>query len=258
MYPNYVLFSMDTNWGNPRLLRRCIDSGWSWLAGNEPSKSPEQLYRMCARQLPNIEEFDSIYTMAAVNASEGCMNLASLMMKFNYRKPVETASISYESVFTYALQLAGMNPGNPATERKMRMHPLVQKELFRQKDAILQLQTMNGNKMKEIQLLRSKWANQNVGSLGVPMNPPEAIGYNTTRDDLERFIKEKWLSSYYDRKRIKDYFRKELNVGISLSSSGFLYSDASGEISPIDFHSRTQDNSLIRLDIYRWIHSQNS
>ena len=257
MYPNYVLFSMDTNWGSPRLLRRCIDSGWFWLEENGPSKDSEKLYRMCARQLPNLEEFDSIYTMAAVNASEGCMNLATLMMKFNYKRPIETASISYESVFTYALQLLDINPESPTAERKVRRHPLVQKELIRQKEAILQLKTMNGRQSKEIQILKDKWANLNVGSLGIPMNPPETTGYTTSREDLENFIRKMWIRSYYERRKIKDYFKKELSVGISLCSSGFLFSDANGEISPTEFHKRTQDDSLTRLELYRWLHPLN-
>jgi len=255
MYPNYVLFSMDTNWGKPRLLRRCIDAGWSWIAGSEPPKSPEWLYRQSERQMPDIEEFDSIYAPAAVDASQGCMNLASLMVKFNSKKPIETASVSYESVLTYAQQLATINPESPADEKRVRRHALVQKELLRQKKAIAELQTLSDDQTKGIQLLRSMWAGLNVGSLGIPMNPPEAMGYDITKEELERFITNLWIRSYRDRKRIRDFFEQELNVRIDLRRSGLLFSDTTGEISPIEFHRRTQDDSLVRLDIYRWMHS---
>jgi uncharacterized protein len=57
LFPNYVAFSRDANWGNPRQLREALDAVWSHLLGNPLTPSAaRKLIKQCEPFVPDTEE----------------------------------------------------------------------------------------------------------------------------------------------------------------------------------------------------------
>ena len=54
LFPNYVAFSRDANWGNPQQLREALDAVWSHLSGNPLTPSAaRKLIKQCEPFVPD-------------------------------------------------------------------------------------------------------------------------------------------------------------------------------------------------------------
>jgi hypothetical protein len=82
LFPNYQAFVIMEKWGDSEILRQALDEIWAFLAGKElQEKQFLELKQNCEQIIPDTEDFNSIFTGAALNAAaaitytlECCLN----------------------------------------------------------------------------------------------------------------------------------------------------------------------------------------
>ena len=145
MLPNYRAFQREHNWGNIDVIDRSIDCGWRWLLG-EPGSEKEriELAAFCDAQAPDTEVFGSIYASAALDvavATSTLMKLVSAKKSLGTDMVMEIVSLCRDTVDMYVQELERMDANSPNLEEAIRLHPLMQAELFRQNSDLVALES---------------------------------------------------------------------------------------------------------------------
>ena len=59
-FPNYVVFSGQTGWGDPAVFRQSLDKTWNFIAGEAfPEDEIRELKRRCDEATPDADDFQS-------------------------------------------------------------------------------------------------------------------------------------------------------------------------------------------------------
>jgi uncharacterized protein YjaG (DUF416 family) len=137
LLPNYLRFTHEHGWGDIRPLRKALDLAWTWLeSGNIDADEVSRLRDACEEQAPNTEEFDSLYVSPALDAANAAADVARLLIEPDVETAVEIATFARDTVDMYVQELEGM-PANAADlEERIRLHPMMQRELTNQREAL--------------------------------------------------------------------------------------------------------------------------
>src|SRR4051812_43018516 len=70
LIPNYAAFSRMEGWGDTGVLLHALNAAWDHIAGMSLSEPRvRELLAACERIAPDTEDFSSIYTSAALDAT---------------------------------------------------------------------------------------------------------------------------------------------------------------------------------------------
>jgi uncharacterized protein YjaG (DUF416 family) len=137
MLPNYRRFVREHGWGNETALRAALDLGWRWLEqAPADAEIAESIREVCEEQAPNTEDFATISVSSALDAANAAAIVAGLVVEPDVEKVIELASYARDSVDMFVQELEQMPPGAPDLEERIRLHPLMQRELVNQREAI--------------------------------------------------------------------------------------------------------------------------
>ena len=159
LYPNYLAFKRETGWGEPDVLRKALDLAWSFLEGVWPSPDSVALVRQQIQAAePETEDFNTILVSSALDAA-ACANLIlQFVEEGGVGKIVEIASLCRDTVDMFVQDQDGLVPTDPKLEERILNHRLMQAELQRQHDDLLDLKSFSGLPT-EVAKLREKWRN---------------------------------------------------------------------------------------------------
>jgi uncharacterized protein YjaG (DUF416 family) len=147
MLPNYTAFTTEQGWGDIKPLRTAVDAAWLWLEDGQLPTDLGTLIKACDAQLPNTEDFASDYVSAALDACSSAAVLLDLIGTQESDKAVnnviEIASSAFDTVYMYVDRTENMDVNSPDLEEKIRLHPIMQREIARQ--------------FADLQLLASIW-----------------------------------------------------------------------------------------------------
>jgi len=161
MLPNYRRFVAETGWGDEAVLRRALNLGWSWLQqGDDQGELAQKLQDACLEQAPHTEDFTTILVSSALDAANSAANVAALLIKPDVEKVVEIASYGRDTVDMFVQEMEGMLPNAPDLEERIRLHPMMQRELVNQRKA---LETIAGGVKPEDAARR--WRSPQYGSI---------------------------------------------------------------------------------------------
>lgn len=175
MYPNYVLFSREMEWGAPQTIRSALDDVWNALESDCTRNDWVDVMRACEAAAPDTEVFDSTLVSAALDAASSASILVDAMSHLDQTKFVEVASLGRDSVDLYVQQVENMDPNHPGLEELILAHPLMQKELGTQTESLDLLADLEGDHRSLVRTLRKKWANLKEGCLGITIEAPGGI-----------------------------------------------------------------------------------
>lgn len=137
MLPNYRRFVFEHEWGNEAILRGALDLGWNWLEGIPiEATTVRKFQQACNDQAPNTENFSTISVSSALDAANAAAIVAGLIVDPDVDKVIELASYARDSVDMFVQEHENMLPQTQNLEECIRLHPLMQSELVRQREAL--------------------------------------------------------------------------------------------------------------------------
>lgn len=137
MLPNYRRFIREHGWGNDTMLRMALDLGWDMVSLKPVDKRIAiKLKEGCSEQAPDAEDFSSLYVSPAIDAANSASIVADLIIRSDIERVVEVASYARDTVDMYVQEIEGMPPGALDLEERICRHPLMQKELKSQREAL--------------------------------------------------------------------------------------------------------------------------
>ena len=142
MLPNYYRFSREQNWGDSGVLRRVLDFGWTWLGSRTMEELPTaEMQARCLEQAPNTEDFVSLYVSPALDAANAVAAVIELLREPSVDIAIEVATYGRDTVDMYVQELENMAANDPNLEEQISHHPMMQRELANQRDAIEAIQS---------------------------------------------------------------------------------------------------------------------
>lgn len=171
LVPNYAAFSKHHGWGDVGALQQALDLGWRCLSGR-PVDAGEvhRCLSRCETATPDTEDFESKYVSSGLDAAVCCAFVLELLLQDDSQKVVEGASLARDTVDMHIRELESLHPQDPALEEKICRHPLMQRELQRQRED-LEMLTQIKLAGDDIEELSRRWRNppvSNIGRLRVP------------------------------------------------------------------------------------------
>jgi len=167
LYPNYVVFASEEGWGEPKTLRAALDLAWDAVLGQPPS--PEllrQLQKRVEAAEPDTEKFETILVSSALDAAATAGLLLKLLEANEPDVAVEIASLSRDTVDMYIQAIEHLEPSDPALEKKILLHRLMQAELRRQRDDLRMLGSTPWT-AAEARRLKDAWRDPAVSNIGL-------------------------------------------------------------------------------------------
>jgi len=160
MIGNYIACKQKIKWGDERPLRRALDELWRYLEGQAMTKpEAKQMYDACEAVAPNSDDFSEMLTTLA---QDSCFAICCVLEYFLQENPEQIAQASSFAIDTldfYVQELMdGFSnipraiPKSEEREERIRLHPLMQRELARQ-DADLKLLASN----PDLATLKAQW-----------------------------------------------------------------------------------------------------
>lgn len=133
LFPNYVAFQGEAQWGRAEPLRQALDLVWLDVSGQVVSLDEvRRLVGECEFVAPNSDDFDYL---RVTSAQDACFAICSLLDHVLNPEPDMIANIAKyatDSVDLFVQELENMRPDAPNLEEKILIHPLMQQELVRQ------------------------------------------------------------------------------------------------------------------------------
>lgn len=167
MLPNYNRFTADSDFGDSSVLRRGIDLVWSWLESNQVPDDISALHAQVEQQAPNTESFSSQFTSAALDAANAVASVLDAVRMPERTDAFEVASLARDTVDLYVQEIEDLNPNDPGFEDVIRRHPLMQAEIRRQHEDLVDLERLTSSRSETIRQLRAKTRGVSAGSLAV-------------------------------------------------------------------------------------------
>lgn len=160
MLRNYITCKQRIKWGDEQPLQKALDELWKYVGGQAMDKSAaKQMYEDCEAVAPNSDNFSELLTTAAQDACFSICSVLDYVQQNNLEHIAQASSFAIDTLDLYISALldgfpttARAVPCNPEREERIRLHPLMQREIARQ-DADLKLLATN----PDLGLLKVQW-----------------------------------------------------------------------------------------------------
>jgi uncharacterized protein len=164
--PNYSAFSTHHGWGDAGALQQALELGWRYLFGQKVDAGEvHRCLARCEAATPDTEDFDSEYVSSGLDAIVCCAFVLELLIEDNSQKVVEGASLARDTVDMHIQEAESLHPQDPALEEKIFRHPLMQRELQRQRED-LEMLTQIDLAGDDIEELSRRWRDPPVSNIG--------------------------------------------------------------------------------------------
>jgi len=132
--PNYAAFTRHHSWGDFTVLLKALDFGWRYLYGEKLKRNEIEIcLAQCEQQAPDTNEFDSEFVSPALDAAVCCSLLLKFLLYCEPELVIEGASLARDTVDMYVQEIDVMTPLDVDREQKILRHPMMRRELERQR-----------------------------------------------------------------------------------------------------------------------------
>lgn len=170
--PNYTAFRDRHGWGDFAPLQQALDLGWKALAREPLERSEiEACHARCEEAIPHPDDFTSdYYVSGALDAGVVCSLVTQLLLEDDPGKVVEGAAQARDTVDMHVQELEDMNPRDPDLEGKILRHPVMQRELRRQREDLTRLE---GAELSPslVEALAREWRHPAMSNIDRPAAP---------------------------------------------------------------------------------------
>lgn len=138
--PELLRFAKDTGL-DPTVYQDCLEQGWQHLAGTTGLHDYPALAKACLDSAPDTEDFDHIFTSAALDAALSIHHLMIFLSDHNVDHVAETAGLARDTVHLFVGLKENPRPYS-LTNQQINVHRLVQRELRRQQADLIFLENL--------------------------------------------------------------------------------------------------------------------
>jgi uncharacterized protein YjaG (DUF416 family) len=161
MFPNYLACKKKIKWGDERPLRLAMDALWEWIGGKRFTEpNIKKFMNECEVVAPNSEDFSEVLTTPAQDACFAVCCVLEYLLTQNLDRIVQASTYSIDTLDLWVQEIqSGFSriptivPNSPEREERIRLYPLMQRELARQ-DADLKLLATN----PDVGSLKIQWS----------------------------------------------------------------------------------------------------
>ena len=124
MFPNYVAFVNQNNWGNADILRYTIDLAWSHAQTGKSDPDLGILKNDCISATPHPDHFQSLSVSSALDAALSIATLIDLIGSSDVQHAFTIASFAHDTVHMFVRELDGMDDNAPDLSEQVYSHDL--------------------------------------------------------------------------------------------------------------------------------------
>src|SRR5262249_693934 len=139
LFPNYIGFSRNANWGNPQQLRDALDAVWSHLLGNPLTPSAaRKLIKQCEPFVPDTEEVQADLVSDGLDAGAAVLETLSSCIDDNPQHAIDASISATDTVDRHIQIVEGLDytvmyfEERIAIEERIAKHPLMLREIKKQ------------------------------------------------------------------------------------------------------------------------------
>lgn len=138
-YPNYLRFFQLVYWGGPAALRAALDNAWAFIENPRLGvKDIEELEEKCKAVTPDLDEFSSAEIDLEAAAAQEATFMIRLLLQFCKDNQVSyalrIATFAMDTIDMYIQAIEGIDPADPRVDEIVAEHPLMQREVCKQKE----------------------------------------------------------------------------------------------------------------------------
>ncbi|MFI8418491.1 YjaG family protein [Serratia sp. NPDC078593] len=164
MYPNYQMFCLQTEFGEPAIYRSILDLVWETLVVKDAKVNFDSQLEKLEEAIPSAEEYDLYGVYPAIDA---CIALGELIHSRLSGETLEHAiAISETSIRTVAM-LEMTQAGKEMTDEELKILPAVEEEWDIQWEIFRLLAACEERDLDLIKGLRSDLREAGVSNIGI-------------------------------------------------------------------------------------------
>lgn len=167
LYPNYLAFHEEQQWGNPEAIRKALDLGWQVLDGESLERS--ELIKtagMVDSIIPDADDFCTILVSSAMDAAIAAKRILQFTDNHDVESIAEIASLCRDTIDMYVSGRGSELFETVMSSEQIMIHPLMQEELRRQREDALELVSPTTSPLAT-NTLRKRWRDQATSNLGL-------------------------------------------------------------------------------------------
>lgn len=166
LYPNYVYFSNNYNFGDSGILRTAIDYLYDNLFENNPDKNKvNSLIKKVDKNTPDTEDFATIFVSSALDACTCILDSLTFLLNKDFSKIEYISSYGFDTVDMYVREVENIEAADKNFIQKVSEHILMKRELSIQQGIIAFLSNTISPDYGDIETLLQFQENNKKGSL---------------------------------------------------------------------------------------------
>jgi hypothetical protein len=167
LYPNYVYFSDNYNFGNSRVLREAIDYLYRSLFESNPDKNKiHSLIKKVDKNTPDTEDHTTTFVSSALDACTAINEALDFLIDKEFSRIKDISTFATDTVNMYIQEKEALDFNKDKNfQKKIDSHPLMQKEIAVQSGIITFLSNSKTIDFEDIQTLLQLQQNNKKGSL---------------------------------------------------------------------------------------------
>lgn len=154
LYPNYLFFSENYDFGNQNILREAIDFLYLNLFETNLDKTKiNSLVKKVEENTPDTSDFSTIYVSSALDACTCILDSLHFLLDKDFLKLTYISSCATDTVDMYIQEIENIELSDKDFRHKVDSHPLMKKEFEMQSGIIAFLSNSKNIDHEDIQTL---------------------------------------------------------------------------------------------------------
>ncbi len=167
--PNYALFADLAGFGDPKVLRHCLNLLWDHVAGRQSAKNFENLLEKLEPEMPDVDAYEMYGVYPALDAAVAICAAVNCALNPTATETFSAAKLAHTSIgklikYSEAPELKGTELFQYINE-----HPLSAMQNEFEAELIEQLQRGKQN-IELVRALRTLAQNEGVSHLGISLD----------------------------------------------------------------------------------------
>ncbi len=166
LLPNFEAFHVMEGFGDPAQLRSALDTIWDCVLGKTlSSEEVEKQKVICEKNLPDPDNYSSVFTSAAINACSAVIDALDCYLTESPQSAANTGVLADDTVYDYIYRIDSPFSSTIAQTAGVGFdafvldHPLKTEELIKQAEDIRLLSSHETLTFKTIRELRKNSRN---------------------------------------------------------------------------------------------------
>jgi len=167
LFPNYVYFSINYNYGNPDVLRRSIEYIGTNLFQDLTCKNEIQTFiKKVEKNTPEPGEFNTVLASSALDSCTAIMETLDFLIDKEFKRIIDVSTFAIETIVMYLIDSLGLDINLDRNFMdKINKCPLMTKELNIQLGIISFLENTKKLDVEDLRTLLHLQENNGNGSL---------------------------------------------------------------------------------------------